>query len=79
MERNKIPVIQRGDVAWGGQGRALGRVIMSDGARKEGQVQYWGRGCKPMRYGKSRKEESCLPCTYHIWLFCLSLNLSFLQ
>lgn len=39
MERNKIPVVRHGDVAWGGKSRALGRVIMSDGAGKEGQVQ----------------------------------------
>lgn len=73
MKRNKIPVVKCGDTAWGGQGRTVGRVIMSDGTRKEGQALYWGRGAGPRAMGG---EESCLSCTYCIGVFCLSLSLS---
>lgn len=46
MKRNRSPAVWGGDVAWGGQGRALGRETVSDGARKEGQELCWGRGCR---------------------------------
>lgn len=70
VERNKIALVQCGDVAWGGQGPALGRAVVSDEVRKEGQVQHWGRGCRPVRYWRRKREESCCcSCTCHIWLF----------
>lgn len=59
VERNKIAVVQCRDVAWGGQGWALGRAALGDEARKEGQVQHWSTGCRPVRYWRRRREESC--------------------
>lgn len=41
VERNKIALIQCRDMAWEGQGWALGWEVVSDEARKEGQVQHW--------------------------------------
>lgn len=47
MKRNKSPVVKYGDMAWGGQGRTIGSVIISDGTSKEGQALYWGRSAGP--------------------------------
>lgn len=72
-----------GDVAWPGQGRALGRAAVSDGARKEGREQHWEGGvgvCRSTRSGgQEGKGAGCLSCARCICLFCLSLNLSRLQ